>query len=63
MENALGKNLRGICNRFGDEGFLKLRQENTVEEYQDEFEDMRIRMERVMLELGESYFLSRFIGG
>lgn len=42
---------------------MKLRQENSVEEYQDEFEDMRIRLERLMLELGETYFLSNFIGG
>lgn len=47
---------RGICNRFGNEGlddivegFTKLRQENIVEEYYDEFEDMRIRMESLML--------------
>lgn len=61
---------RRVCNRFGDEcledileGFVKLRQENSVEEYHDEFEDIRIRLERLMLELGESYFLSGFIGG
>lgn len=61
---------RGIYSRFGGEGledtvegFMKLIQENSVEEYQDEFEDTRIRLERLILELGESYFLSRFIGG
>lgn len=42
---------------------MKLRQENSVEEYQDEFEDMRIRLERLMPKLEESYFLFGFIGG
>lgn len=61
---------RGICKIFGDEGledivegFMKLIQENSVEEYHDEFENMRIRLKRFMPELGESYFLSRFIAG
>lgn len=61
---------RGVCIRFGDEGlegivegFMRLRQENSVEEYQDEFEDTRIRLERLMPELSESYFLFGFIGG
>ncbi len=42
---------------------MKLRQENSLEEYQDIFEDLRIRMESVMPDLGEAYFLSAFIGG
>lgn len=42
---------------------MKLRQGNTIEEYQYVFEDMRIRLKRLMLELGESYFLYGFIGG
>ncbi|KAG8637866.1 hypothetical protein MANES_15G173066v8 [Manihot esculenta] len=42
-EHAREEFERGICNKFGDEGlddiiegFMKLRQDNTVEEYQDE---------------------------
>ncbi|XP_057986530.1 uncharacterized protein LOC110636696 [Hevea brasiliensis] len=61
---------KGICSRFGDEGledlvegFIKLRQEGSLEEYQDEFEELRIRIERLMPELGESYFLFAFMGG
>lgn len=55
---------REIYNRFGKEGFkdifegfMKLMQDNSVEEYQDEFEDTRIRLEGLISKLGESYFL------
>lgn len=41
---------------------MKLRQDNTVEGYQDVFEDMRIRLERLMPELGESYFFLHLLG-
>lgn len=44
-----------ICNRFRNDGledmmekFMKLRQENSIEECRDEFEDIRIRLERLM---------------
>lgn len=42
-----------LCKRFGDlsledivEEFMKLSQESTVNEYEDKFEDLRVRMER-----------------
>lgn len=43
------------------EEFMRIRQEETIEEYLDKFEDMRIRLERVMPSLGEPYLLSLFI--
>lgn len=61
---------RELCVRFGDqwledivEEFMKMRQESSVGEYQDNYEDSRIRMERVMPHLGEHCFLYCFIGG
>ncbi|XP_021653075.2 uncharacterized protein LOC110644554 [Hevea brasiliensis] len=61
---------KDLCRRFGEDGLedvveeiMKMRQEGTVEEYQDKFEDRRIRLERVMPNLGEAYFLSAFVGG
>lgn len=42
---------------------MKMRQEGSIEDYQDRFEDPGIRMERVMPHLGEDYFLGGFIGG
>lgn len=61
---------RELCVRFGDQGlediveeFTKMRQEGSVDEYQDKFEDLRIRMERVMPHLGNDNFLCGFIGG
>lgn len=54
-----------LCARFGDhvleevmEEFMRVRQEGSVEEYQDKFEGLRLQLERIMLELGENYFLS-----
>lgn len=40
-----------------------MRQEGIVEDYQDKFEDIRVRMERFVPVLDEYYFLSGFIGG
>lgn len=45
------------------EEFMRIRQEGTIEEYMDGFEDVRIKLERVMPSLGEPYSLSVFIGG
>lgn len=42
---------------------MKMRQEGSVKDCQDRFEDLRIRMERVMPHLGEDYFLGGFIRG
>ncbi len=42
---------------------MKIRQEGSVEDNQDKFEDLRIRMERVLPALDENYFLSGFIRG
>ncbi len=42
---------------------MRIRQEGTIEEYQDRFKDVRIRLERVMPNLGEAYFLSVFMDG
>lgn len=60
---------RELCVRFGEEGLedvieelMRTRQEGNMEEYQDRFEDIRIRVERVMPSLGEAYFSSVFIG-
>lgn len=58
MQKIWGSGLEDIT-----EEFLKLRQDGTLDEYQDKFENLRIRMDRVLLELGESYFLSRFTCG
>lgn len=33
-----------------------------MEKYKDKFEDLRVRLEKVMPNLGENYFLSVFIG-
>lgn len=56
--------------RFGEEGLedvieelMRTRQEGTIWEYQDKFEDIRIRVEWIMPNLVEAYFLSVFIGG
>lgn len=61
---------RDLCSRFGEEvledvaeEIMRMRQEGTMEECQDKFEDIRIRLERLMPNPGESYFLSSFIGG
>lgn len=45
------------------EEFMKLRQEDPLEEYQDSFEALRIRMESVMPALMEAFFSSGFIEG
>lgn len=45
------------------EEFIKIRQDGSVEEYQDKFEELRVHMERVMPHLRKAYFLSVFIGG
>lgn len=61
---------RELCLRFGEEGLadvieklVKSRQEGSIGEYQGRFEDIRIRVERVMPNLGEGYFMSAFVGG
>lgn len=52
--------MMSICNRFGEQGIEDIveefKQENFVVEYQDVFEGLRVRMERVMPELDEAYF-------
>lgn len=57
---------RELCSRFGEEGledvveeFMRIREEGTIEAYQDKFEDLRM----VMPSLGEPYFLYVFMGG
>lgn len=45
------------------EEFMKLRQEDPLEEYQDSFEALRIRMESVMPALMEAFSSSGFIEG
>lgn len=59
-----------LCRRFGEKGledvveeFMKMRQEGFIGDYQDKFEDIRVRMERFAPALEENYFLSGFIGG
>ncbi|XP_057986676.1 uncharacterized protein LOC131171223 [Hevea brasiliensis] len=61
---------RDLCVRFGEEGlgdiieeFMKMRQEGSLKEYQDKFKDIKVRLERVMPNLWEAYFLSGFIRG
>lgn len=55
-----------LCVRFREEEledvkeFMRIRQES-IDEYLDKFEDVRIRMERVMPTLEETYMLSVFI--
>lgn len=52
-----------IYNRFGERGledvieeFNRLRQAGNVEDYQNAFKELRVRMERLVSELKESYF-------
>lgn len=61
-ENMSGKTLKRIFVKDVEE-IMKLRQIGTVEEYQSEFEDVRVRLEGFMPNLGETYFLSGFVGG
>lgn len=61
-ENMSGKTLKRIFVKDVEE-IMKLRQIGTVEEYQSEFEDVRVRLERFMPNLGETYFLLGFVGG
>lgn len=56
---------RDFCARFGKEGLedvieklMRIRQERTIREYQDKFEDIRIRVEWIIFSWGEAYFLS-----
>lgn len=44
------------------EEFLRIRQESSVGEYHDKFEDLRVRRETLKPGLEEPYFLSVFIG-
>lgn len=50
--------------RFRDRGIEDILEEfmkrgKSVEEYQDKFEDVRIRMKRVIPQLGEDYWLEK----
>lgn len=45
------------------EEFMRIRQEGSVVDYQDKFEELRVRMETLMLGLEQPCFLSIFIGG
>lgn len=44
------------------EEFMRIKQGGSIDEYLDKFEDVRIRLEKVMPTLGETY-LSIFTGG
>lgn len=59
-----------FSTRFEDEDLedtveemMRLRQEEGVADYEDQFEELRIRMEWLLVDLREAYFLSTFIGG
>lgn len=62
-EEALWKRFRDLGVEDTVEEFMRLMQEGSIEKYQDRLENIRVRMERVLPELGESYFLSGFIEG
>lgn len=57
-----------LCRRFGEdemadvvEEFMRVRQDGIVRDYQDRFEELRLRMERILPNLDEKYYLSVFM--
>lgn len=44
------------------EEFMRIKQDGTTREYQDKFEEFRIKIEKIMPSLREECFLSVFIG-